>query len=110
MSPSTEPTEALFSALSDPTRRRVMVSLSRKEDATATGLAEEIPVSRQAIAKHLAALEEAGLVTGERIGRERRYRLTPAPLADAVSWIASVGAEWDERLARLSRLVRRSGR
>jgi DNA-binding transcriptional ArsR family regulator len=108
ISPAPEPTEALFAALSDPTRRQVIASLSERETATATGLAEEIPVSRQAIAKHLASLEEAGLVSAERIGRERRYRLTPAPLAEAVSWIAAVGAQWDERLARLSRLAKRS--
>jgi DNA-binding transcriptional ArsR family regulator len=60
-------------------------------------------VTRQAVAKHLAMLEEAGLVSGERSGRERRYRLTPAPLGEAVSWMASVGSEWDERLEALRR-------
>lgn len=87
-----EPTEAVFQALSDPTRRRVIAHLSASEDATATGLAQEIPVTRQAIAKHLSALEEAGLVSGEKVGRERRYRLTPSPLAEAVSWITSIRA------------------
>jgi DNA-binding transcriptional ArsR family regulator len=96
--------EAVFSALADPTRRRVLARLSEGA-TTASGLARELPVSRQAIAKHLAALAEAGLVTGERAGREHRYRLTPAPLTDAVGWMAALGAEWDERLSRLRRLV-----
>jgi DNA-binding transcriptional ArsR family regulator len=104
MSPGPDRTEAVFSALADPTRRRVLARLSEGA-MTASGLARELPVSRQAIAKHLAALQEAGLVTGERAGRERRYRLTPAPLTDAVGWMATVGAEWDERLSRLRRLV-----
>jgi DNA-binding transcriptional ArsR family regulator len=60
-----------------------------------------VPVSRQAIVKHLQALSEAGLVTGTRHGREVRYELTPGPLDDAVDWMVTVGAEWDRRLARL---------
>jgi DNA-binding transcriptional ArsR family regulator len=54
------------------------------------------------VAKHLAALDRAGLVTSSRAGRETRYRLTPAPMGEAMAWMASVGAEWDERLARLA--------
>jgi DNA-binding transcriptional ArsR family regulator len=99
--------DAVFSALADPTRREVILRLSADGAATASALAEELPVTRQAIAKHLAALEEAGLVASERVGRENRYRLTPGPMAEAMSWMASVGAEWDERLSRLSRLMER---
>jgi DNA-binding transcriptional ArsR family regulator len=110
MSPSPDPVEPVFAALADPTRRRVMLSLSERGPATATRLARDLPVTRQAVAKHLAALQEAGLVAGERVGREHRYRLTPAPLADAVSWMASVGARWDERLDRLRSLVHRGPR
>jgi DNA-binding transcriptional ArsR family regulator len=103
--------DAVFSALADPTRREVILRLSADGAATASALAEEIPVTRQAIAKHLAALEDAGLVASERVGRENRYRLTPGPMAEAMTWMASVGAEWDERLSRLSRLMeRRRGR
>ena len=94
-------THAVFSALADPTRREVLRRLSEEPSMTATELAEVLPVSRQAIAKHLAELEEARLVVGERAGREHRFRLTPAPLSEAVDWMASVGAQWDERLSQL---------
>lgn len=102
--------EAVFSALADPTRRRLMARLSEHGPATASDLARELPITRQAIAKHFAALEDAGLVTGERVGREHRYRLTPEPLADAMTWMAAVGAEWDERLSRLREMVERTKR
>ena len=100
----------VFAALADPTRREVIARLSEGGASTASRLAEDIPVTRQAIAKHLAALEEAGLVASERVGRENRYRLTPAPMAEAVTWLASVGAEWDERLERLRSLIDRTRR
>jgi DNA-binding transcriptional ArsR family regulator len=98
-----DPADPVFSALADPTRRQVLRCLAEHPSMTATGLAELLPVTRQAIAKHLAELEEAHLVAGERVGRENRFRLTPAPLAEAVSWMAAVGARWDERLADLGR-------
>jgi ArsR family transcriptional regulator, cadmium/lead-responsive transcriptional repressor len=94
-----------FSALADPTRRQVMSLLADRGSGTATEIARELPVTRQAVAKHLAALDEAGLAAGRREGRETRYRLTPEPLQQAVAWMASVGAEWDDRLARLERYV-----
>lgn len=81
--------------------------VSQEGPLTATDLASRLPVSRQAVAKHLAALEEAGLVSGEKVGREHRYRATPAPMAEAVGWISQVGAEWDERLRRLRRQLER---
>ncbi|MGH2724299.1 MAG: ArsR/SmtB family transcription factor [Actinomycetota bacterium] len=93
----------VFSALSDPTRRAVIRFLSERGPSSATEVAASMPVTRQAVAKHLAALADAGLVESEARGRERRYRLTPAPLERAVSWMASVGAEWDERLEDLRR-------
>jgi DNA-binding transcriptional ArsR family regulator len=96
-----DPADAVFSALADPTRREVIRRLSEQASMTATELAEVLPVTRQAIAKHLAELEQASLVVGERVGRENRFRLTPAPMAEAVSWMASVGSQWDERLSRL---------
>jgi DNA-binding transcriptional ArsR family regulator len=98
---------ALFSALADPTRRQVVRSLAREPAVTASGLAGELPMSRQAIAKHLAALERAGLVAPRREGRETRYRLTPEPLDDAIAWMEDVGARWDRSLARLSERARR---
>jgi DNA-binding transcriptional ArsR family regulator len=79
-----------------------MARLAARPGATATELAEELPITRQAVLKQLDALRAAGLVASRREGRAVRYRLTPAPLSDAVQWMASVGSEWDERLAALS--------
>ena len=101
--------DSVFEALADPTRRRVMRLLAEKGPSSATTLAARLPVTRQAVSKHLEALEEAGLVYGERHGREVRFRLTPAPLAEAVSWMAAVGSEWDDRLAALQAHLRRGG-
>jgi DNA-binding transcriptional ArsR family regulator len=93
----------VFAALSDPTRRALVETLSREGQATATQLSAAFPMTRQAIVKHLGALGEAGLVTGERVGREQRYRLEPAALEPAVAWMTDVGAQWDRRLAALRR-------
>ncbi len=92
---------AVFAALSDPTRRRLLGRLADQPSATATELAASEPVTRQAVVKHLQSLGEAGLVTPSRAGREVRYALTPAPLEDAVGWMVTVGAQWDRRLDRL---------
>jgi DNA-binding transcriptional ArsR family regulator len=99
----TDPTGRVFDALADPNRRYVVEALAERETATATELAAELPVTRQAVSKHLAALNEAGLVERRREGRETRYELTPAPLAAAMDWMAGVGAQWDARLAALRR-------
>ena len=99
----------MFDALADPNRRYVLKALAERERATATELAAELPVTRQAVAKHLAALDQAGLVESRREGRETRYELTPAPLGAAMEWMASVGAEWDSRLAALRRHLRKRG-
>jgi ArsR family transcriptional regulator, cadmium/lead-responsive transcriptional repressor len=105
--PTDEPprAEAVFEALADATRRQVMRLLAEAGPATATELAGDLPVTRQAVAKHLATLAEAGLVTSDRQGRETRYQLTPEPLAEAVSWMASVGSQWDDRLQALERYL-----
>jgi DNA-binding transcriptional ArsR family regulator len=97
---------AVFAALADPTRRDVVRSLAAEPGLTASHLAGRLPMSRQAVAKHLAALSGAGLVAAERRGRETRYTLTPEPLSDAAEWMAGVGAAWDARLARLARRAR----
>lgn len=94
--------DAVFAALADPTRRTVLRAVAARGDATATELVAETGVSRQAVSKHLELLGQAGLVAGERRGRERRWRVTPAPLLDATAWMADVGAAWDRRLARLA--------
>jgi DNA-binding transcriptional ArsR family regulator len=93
--------DLVFTALADPTRREVLRSIAQQPDMTASRLAGELPITRQAVAKHLKALHEAGLVEPRREGRETRYTLTPAPLVDAMAWMGEVGAAWDQRLARL---------
>ena len=98
-----DPADRVFAALADPTRRTILQAVGGRVDATATELAVDLPVSRQAVVKHLQVLAEAGLVDAEKHGREQRYRLTPAPLDDALRWLAEVGAAWDARLARLRR-------
>jgi DNA-binding transcriptional ArsR family regulator len=93
--------DRVFSALSDASRRRLVESLAGRESASLTELAAQLPVTRQAVSKHLAALGEAGLVESVRAGRETRYSLTPQPLGEAVAWMERIGDRWDERLARL---------
>jgi DNA-binding transcriptional ArsR family regulator len=93
--------DSVFSALSDPGRRRLLEMLAGQESASLTELATQLPVTRQAVSKHLATLGEAGLVESARAGRETRYRLTPKPLGEALAWMEKVGDQWDERLARL---------
>ena len=96
-----ESIDAVFAALADPTRRDVIRRLA-DAPATATELAAQVPVTRQAVRKHLEVLDAAGLVTTERLGREVRYSLSPASLGDAVGWMAEVGARWDRRLQALA--------
>lgn len=109
MPPPADPAGAVFGALSDPTRRALLRTIAARPEATATELAAKLPISRQAVLKHLTALADAGLVDRERSGREVHYRLTPAPLSDAVSWMAEVGGQWDRRLAGLNRRFPPSG-
>ena len=96
-------TGPVFNALADPNRRYVVEALAQRGTATATELAAELNVSRQAVAKHFAALSDAGLVESRREGRETRYELTPEPLGAALDWMADVGGAWDRRLASLHR-------
>jgi DNA-binding transcriptional ArsR family regulator len=99
--------DAVFDALADPTRRRVVETLARGGTVTASGLAGELPISRQAVSKHLNALRGAELVTSTRIGRETHYKLRPDPLDEAAHWIQTVSAEWDDRLEALRRSLER---
>jgi DNA-binding transcriptional ArsR family regulator len=114
-----DPAGAVFAALADPTRRRVVHELSKDGPLTATELAKRIPVTRQAIAKHLTALAQAELVVGTHVGRETRYELRTQAFAEAEAWMRAIGATWDQRLARFkefvesvprARLARTSGR
>jgi DNA-binding transcriptional ArsR family regulator len=98
--PSRAP-DRIFAALSDPTRCRIVERLGRAP-ATAGEIAEHLPVSRQAVVKHLAVLEAAGLAVGARDGRRVVYKLTPGQFASAARWMGEVGAAWDRRLAALA--------
>ena len=91
----------LWSAVGDPTRRRLLDLLLAEGHGTATSLSDRLPVTRQAVAKHLGVLDRAGLVHGTPAGRERRYEVDEAQLARAVAQLASVGATWDARLRRI---------
>jgi DNA-binding transcriptional ArsR family regulator len=95
----------LWSAVGDPTRRRLLDLLLAEGHGTATSLSERLPVSRQAVAKHLGVLDRVGLVHGTPSGRERRYQVDEAQLARAVAQLASVGATWDARLRRIKRIA-----
>jgi DNA-binding transcriptional ArsR family regulator len=85
-------------------RRRLLSELAARP-ATATELASGLTISRQAVTKHLSSLSDAGLLARERVGRDVRYSVTPAPLSQAVTWIAEVGGQWDDRLARLAGML-----
>ncbi|MEV6871857.1 metalloregulator ArsR/SmtB family transcription factor [Amycolatopsis sp. NPDC051128] len=102
--------EAVFAALADPTRRLILDRLSRRGDASATVLADELPVTRQAVVKHLAVLDQAGLVTARRDGRERRYRVRPAGLEATARWMDGIAAQWAARLSTIKRLAERAER
>ena len=99
--PGREPPDELFAALADGTRRTILRAVAEQGPVTATALAGGLPVSRQAVAKHLALLRSAGLVTAERSGRETRFTAVTEPLDDLASWAESAGRRWDDRLARL---------
>jgi DNA-binding transcriptional ArsR family regulator len=95
----------LWSAIGDPTRRRMIDLLLASGPGTATSLSEQLPVTRQAVAKHLLVLDAAGLVHSMTAGRERRYEVDRAQLARAGAQLASVGASWDARLQRIKRIA-----
>ena len=98
--PSRAP-DRIFSALSDPTRCLIVERLGRSP-ATAGEIAAQLPVTRQAVVKHLAVLEAAGLAEGTRDGRRVLYKLTPGQFAAAARWMGDVGAAWDRRLAAMA--------
>jgi DNA-binding transcriptional ArsR family regulator len=95
--------ELVFAALADPSRRAILAALASHGPATATDLAERLPITRQAIAKHLALLTEAGLVTAEPGERRRvRYRLRSAPMRVAQQFLAALARDWDGPLDALT--------
>ena len=95
----------LWSAIGDPIRRRMLDLLLVDGGGTATTLSEQLPVTRQAVAKHLDVLGRVVLVRATRAGRERRYRVDDAQLARAAAQMTSVGSAWDARLQRIKRIA-----
>ena len=103
--------EQVFTALADPTRRALLATLASGGPATATDLAGPLPITRQAIAKHLALLAEVGLVTAEPGERRRvRYRLSSAPMQIAQQFLAALARDWDRSLEALTEHLERSAR
>jgi DNA-binding transcriptional ArsR family regulator len=93
---------AVFVALTDPIRRSVLDSLARRGPSTVSDLANRLPITRQAVAKHLAHLVEAGLLRAdEPDGRRVRYRVDPAPVQAALRWLNALATDWDDRLDAL---------
>ncbi|MGA7416524.1 MAG: metalloregulator ArsR/SmtB family transcription factor [Acidimicrobiales bacterium] len=92
---------SIFTALADPTRRQLLDQLATDGPLTATALAERYPMSRQAVVKHLTVLAAAGLLVGERRGREVRYQVVPTGLGGAATWLTEVESRWDQRLDAL---------
>ena len=99
--------DELWSAIGEPTRRRMLDLLLVEGHGTATSLSERMPVTRQAVARHLTVLDRAGLVHGAAAGRERRYWVDEAQLARAAEQLAAVGSAWDGRLRRIARIAER---
>ncbi len=97
--------DELWSAVGDPIRRQMLDLLLTDGSGTATTLSERLPITRQAVAKHLGVLDRVGLVHATPSGRERLYEVDEAQLARAVAQLSSVGAAWDARLRRIKRIA-----
>lgn len=95
----------VLAAMADPMRRQLLDLLGAQGDASATRLAQGLSISRQAVAKHLAILDAAGLVTSQRFGREVRFAVRPAVLDETAKWMDAQAAKWDRRLADIKRLA-----
>jgi DNA-binding transcriptional ArsR family regulator len=97
--------EKVLTALADSMRRQILDVLDAHGGGTATTLAATLPISRQAVVKHLAVLDRAGLVAGHRTGREVLYLICPQPLQTTARWMAYLAAEWDLRLQAIKRIA-----
>jgi DNA-binding transcriptional ArsR family regulator len=100
---------AVFAALADPTRRELLDQLAQHGPLNASAIAGDYELSRQAIAKHLGVLHEAGLVSSERHGNEVRFAVVPGAFDDVTHWLAGVGRQWDRRLVTLRKQVHERG-
>lgn len=99
------PDDQLWSAIAEPSRRRVLDLLVGRGEASASQLAEQVPFSRQAVSKHLVVLEEAGLISRRKQGREVLYRVDTGRLGQAARVMADVAGQWDRRLDAIKRLA-----
>lgn len=95
----------IFAALGDPTRLSLLIRLSDGRQRSIASLAADTSLTRQAVTKHLHVLQNAGLVTSSRSGRESRFAYRPNPVNDAKSFLESISAQWDEALGRLQEFV-----
>jgi DNA-binding transcriptional ArsR family regulator len=93
--------ETVLGALADPTRRQVLEALAARPAASASALARDLPITRQMVVKHLAVLQDSGLVSSTRSGREVLFQVRTRPLTETADWLAALAAQWDSRLAAL---------
>jgi DNA-binding transcriptional ArsR family regulator len=99
--------DEVLRALADPTRRRLLDQLAQRGQATATTLCGELSITRQAVVQHLGLLDAAGLVRGQKTGRERRYEVSAERLTETARWLDTVAAQWDTRLSAIKRIAER---
>lgn len=97
--------DCVLAALADPTRRQLLELMSDRGQVTATTLADGLPISRQAVVKHLSVLAAAGLADGVKVGREVRYAVRPEALDTTARWMTTLAADWDRRLAKIKRVA-----
>jgi ArsR family transcriptional regulator, cadmium/lead-responsive transcriptional repressor len=102
---TTGPDDELWSAIADPSRRRVLDLLVHAGEASASSLAERVPFTRQAVSKHLVVLEQAGLISRRKVGREVLYRVDADRLDQATTAMAELARQWDRRLQNIKRLA-----
>ena len=100
-----EPDDELWTAIADPSRRRVLDLLVQRGEATASSLADQVPFTRQAVSKHLVVLEDVGLVDRRKQGREVLFRVDVDRLDQATRAMTDVARQWDRRLATIKRLA-----
>ena len=98
--------EPVFKALADHHRRYLLDALAQRDGQTLTELCAQLPMTRFGVMKHLRVLEEAGLITTRKLGREKRHYVNPGPIRDVAAWVEQYRRFWDERLDRLEEYLR----